>query len=122
MDNRINFENFKKYYQTKIEKPVLENPHIALVSSFAIKFFASIIAGLCTSLGVSIFLMSFLIDFALVKNIDKVIDRGSNKIQRFYENTFLSPEERGRRQGLRVRNKVEQIAIQAGGFLDGLIG
>ena len=109
--------HLKAVYQQKIVNPTLINPLNAIIKSVAFKFIAIVASFFSPMLGLSIFLYSNLYDFAILTNLDRII----NKIYSQILNIFLTPEQRGHLEGRIARDSIATNLSRADGFLSGLL-
>ena len=109
-------ETLNNVYREKIERPAVENPIVAVITSVATKvIFSPLLSFFSPLLGLLSFLGSFVIEYALVSNLEKTIENTAADI-----NALFSERGRGQRQGAQARRQINVLADRATGFFEGL--
>ena len=110
----------KGVYKKVIKEPSLENPIAAIITSIALKilgFFTSYYASYFTLppyVGLIVFSVSLIIDFAIISNFSKVREN--------IKTSFMTPEERAKKEGEELREDIEEVKGRISGFFHALTG
>ena len=99
-------------YNVVIKKPATNNPIAAIIASIAIKVFAFVAINYSMYIGLGAFAFSLIMDFSLLSNFSKVKEN--------IHNLFLSPKERGEREGRELRRTLDGYHEATKGFFKSL--